>query len=234
MSNIRYFCVFGLLSLLCATGGCIQTEATNHLKPFEAEQLESCLAIVVDMSGSFDHEWEERAHPLLLDLMDQFFIEALGGESRVVLCQMSGNEDVVLFEGSPSDLRQQFPTPTALADFLTQKSDPGGSPIYRTTDRAISYVASMPAVGEKTRLMTVILSDLEETAAYGQPRTDAGLKMLTTLRRYQRMGGGLALYFVSEAEQPRWQKILAAAGFEPGSYVIENHLVAKPRLPQFD
>ena len=229
--NVTMCCLMTLGAMAC---GCVQTDTTLQVKPFETEELESCLAIVVDMSGSFAHEWEDRAHPLLLELMDQFFVGSQGGESRVVLCQMSGHEDVVLFEGSAGDLRAKFRTPEALVEFLADNSDPAGSPVYRATDRAIDYVSSMPGIGPETRVMTVILSDMEESGATDGPRTAAGIRMLDTLRRYQQLGGALALYFVSEREQSRWQQILEAADFSPGCYVIENDLVAKPRLPRFE
>lgn len=225
------FISIGLLAALVAAAGCVESQRTGAHRPFEAVEHDAVLAIVVDQSGSFAGYWDDKAHRLFLELMDQFFTEGAGEESRVVLAQLSGSDEVVLFEGSPAELRERFRTPEDLNAHLRRSADPGASQVYRATDRVLRYVSAMPGVTDQTRLMTVMLSDLVET---GVDRHREGAKMLAALTRYREQGGGLALYYVAKEETPRWREILGRAGFEPGSYVIEGELVARPQLPSFD
>lgn len=220
----------GLLLFAIATTGCIESQPISQRKPFESNELDACLAIVVDMSGSFASSWDDKAYKLFLELMDQYFTEGTGVESRIVICQLSANDNVVLFEGRPEGLRSQFRSPEELNAFLKQHSDPTGSSVYQATEKTIRYLSSMPGVTDKTRLMTVMLSDMSDSG-----RSPAiGQKMLATLRQYQEQGGGLALYYVHPGEISRWNKILRKAGFQPGTYVIESTLVAHPQLPHFN
>jgi len=214
--------------------GCIPSKPAANYRPFESDQLDACLAIMVDMSGSFSDSWDDRAYPLFLELTDQFFTEGAGDESRIVIGQLSAAEKVVLFEGRHGDLRAKFDSPEALSQFLKENSDPSSSPVFQATERVVDYVSSMPGVTVDTRLMTVILSDMADNQPDLTQRREAGEQMLSSLTRYQEMGGGLALYYVALDQTTRWRKILAAAGFSSGSYVIENTLVNRPQLPRFD
>lgn len=219
--------------LLLTFGGCVPSQSTQQRPPFEQTDLEACLLITIDMSGSFADSWEDRAYQLFIDLMDQFFV-ASSEESRVVICQLSGREQTILFEGTPSDLRNRFRSPESLSEFLSQNSDPSSSPVYEATKRAIEYVMAIPGITENTRLMSVFLSDLADSELDAAKRREKGQQMVESLKRYRARGGGLALYFVAENQLPRWRRILEMAGFELGMYVLESTLVASPQLPRLD
>ena len=223
-----------LLLLCCACLGCVESQTSTRSQPFKPKQLDACLAIVVDMSGSFSGNWNDKAYKLFLQLMDQFFTDGGGEESRIVIGQLSGNEEVVLFEGRPNELRQKFRSPEELNRFLETNSVADASPVYQATGRAIDYISSMSGITEETKLVTVVLSDMIESETDLMKRSRAGKKMVESLSRYEAMGGGIALYYVDPKETERWSEILDRAGFEPGSYVIESTLVAHPQLPQFD
>jgi hypothetical protein len=224
----------GLLVLVVLTGGCVDSQPHHLAKPFERRELDACLTIVVDMSGSFATNWDDRAYKLFLELMDQFFTEGIGVESRVVIGQLSGNENAVLFDGRPEELRSQFRSADELNAYLQKHSDPGSSPVFQATDRSVSYVTAMQGITPNTRLMTVVLSDMIDTACTVDERRETGNDMLKTLKKYRKMGGGLALYFVAPHEMKRWQQIINMAGFEPGTYVVESSLIARPELPRMD
>lgn len=225
-----------MLSLLCCSlcfCGCVESQSAGQTAPFEEQELDACLAIVVDMSGSFSERWEDRAYDMFLELSESYFAGSMGTNTKLVIGQLSGNEQVLLFEGRPSDLRCEFKSPEELHAFLREHCDPSGSRVYDATQRTIDYVGSISGVTENTRLMTVILSDMRDTGGFtinGEPPAD----LLESLTRYREQGGGLALYYVAEDEAGRWQGILEEAGFEPGHYIIENDLVANPQLPKFD
>lgn len=234
MLRIKQWTTLLPLLLSFSALGCIESRHEIDRDPFSVAPLESCLTVVIDMSGSFEAELSTKAYPLLMELCGSFFTSGSGTDSRIVICQLSGTEKAVLFEGRPSELRSSFNSPDELADFLRAKSDPRRSQVYKATGKAISYVNNMPRVSDETRLMTVILSDMIDSESRDPERTKHGNRMLASLRRYQELGGGLALYYVDEDEASRWSRILDKAGFEPGSYVIQSTLVARPQLPRFD
>lgn len=214
--------------------GCVESQPPDNTHPFQVSECGSVLAIIVDQSGSFANYWDDKAHRLFLELMDQFFTEGDSDSSRVVIGQLSGNDEVVLFEGRPEDLRAKFRTPEELNEFLRQHADPAGSQVYQATERTIGYVSAMPGVTENTRLMTVILSDMVDSGSALPERSKAGAKMLNALTEYRQLGGGVALYYVAKDEMARWREVMERAGFQPGSFVIESTLVARPQLPRFE
>lgn len=232
----RYFCSLIICLFTFGCGGCIENQTSKIDRPaFETVELEAALAIVVDMSASFANNWDDRAYKLFLQLMDRFFMEGMGsGESRVVLGQISGNANVILFEGTPAEVRKRFRSPEELNEFLKQNSEPNSSPVYEATERMATYMSTMPGVTDNTQLLLVTLSDLAESEPDAKLRSQKGHKMIDALKRYQQQGGGLALYFVSQDETSRWQLILGNAGFEAGQYVIQHDMVANAQLPRFD
>jgi len=219
--------------LMTVQVGCIEAPPIDQTPLFDVTELDACLAIVVDMSGSFGNSLDERAFPLFLELSERFFTEGSGGENRIIIAQLSGATQVVLFEGRPEELRSRFKSPDELSRFLKEQSDPARSPVFAATTRVTDYVLAMPGMTERTRLLTVILSDMQDSETDRQLRSASGWKMLESLKKYQKRGGSLALYFVAERETARWNRILLMAEFAPGAFVIENNVTASPRLPSF-
>ncbi|QDV81382.1 hypothetical protein [Planctomycetes bacterium TBK1r] len=228
----------GIAAVAIAVGisGCVKTESIEQPPPFEHRELDACLAYVVDQSGSFNQIWENGGYDLFLRISDQFFVDSMGGETKLVIAQLSGKSavNVVLFEGRPTDLRNRFQSPEDLARFLKEKSDPSGSQVFEATRRVTDYVMAMPDVTEQTKLMTVFFSDMVDTEHDAGERSAVGHRMLSSLTKYRELGGALAMYYVSPQETPRWRRICAEAGFERGRFVIESTLVENPVLPTFN
>ena len=229
MNKTRERCF--LLAATCLSAiGCVESQSTGQVAPFQDRKVDACLSIIVDMSGSFRESWDDRAYKLFLDLSDRFFTENMGGESKLVIGQISANEQVLLFEGRPEDLRKRFNSPEEFNQFLLDRSDANGSYVFEATRKAVEHLGAVSGVTEETRLLTVVLSDMQDSQ--GDKRSLD--RMAASLRQYQELGGALALYFVSESEIPRWRAIVNDAGFAPDHVMIENELAASPRLPQFD
>tara|TARA_R110002049_G_scaffold309101_2_gene516882 strand:+ start:1470 stop:2168 length:699 start_codon:yes stop_codon:yes gene_type:complete len=220
--------------VLASAIGCVRSESLGKPAPFEQRSVDACLAVVVDLSGSFHGSLDERAYALFNDLSQQFFADTMGTESRFVLAQLSASDDIVLFEGTPRDLRQRFRSPGELSEFLKSNADPAGSQVYESVRRTIDYVSAINGVDEQTRIMTVIFSDMRESESDQQLRREQGYQMLDALRRYRETGGGLAMYFVGKEQTSVWDRILKEAGFERGHYIIENELTESPQLPRMD
>lgn len=225
-----------LLSVICCVvvTGCVESQQVENTGHFEDRELDACLAVVVDMSGSFAESWDDRAYKLFLNLSEQYFTESMGSDAKLVICQLSGNDQVVLFEGQPDDLRNKFTSPEEFNEFLKEKSDPSSSKVFDATRRSVDYVGSISGVTDNTKLLTVILSDMWDSEYNQSIRMESKEKLMESLTSYRQQGGGLALYFVAEEQIAVWQNILNEAGFEPSHYIIENELVASPQLPRFD
>ena len=225
-----YFVAF----ILLLTVGCIEPPNRKIGKAFSTVQLESCLAVMIDMSGSFHSSWEDRAHKLFMQLLDEVFATGSGTECRVVLGQLSGTEPIVLFEGTPSELRRKFRSPEDLNEFLKSNSDASSSRVFQSTQLLVDYVSSLNGVGDDTRLITVVLSDMNDNETNEDKRKAMLEDTVVSLADYRKKNGALALYFVAQDQAKVWRDILDQAGFKPGEFVIETSLVESPQLPQLD
>lgn len=232
MDRYHYYpCWAFLLGVL----GCIPSQSDQvDRQPFEVEQLDACLAVVIDTSSSFHDQWNERGYDVFLQLMDRFFTEGMGSESKVVLAQLGNAKNSVMFVGTPAELRKRFPTPEALDNYLREHARPNESNVFEVAGNTVELISALPGVTEQTRLLTILLSDLRESEQDPETWRAKGHRMLNSLKAYQKRGGGLGLYFVSQAEVARWRRILSDAGFTDGQFVIEHEMVANVQLPRFD
>ncbi|WP_236623629.1 hypothetical protein [Rhodopirellula baltica] len=221
------------LSILLAISGCVKKTNSAQRPVFATRSLDACLVISIDLSGSFADDFGERAYPMVLGLVESFSEQNMGGDCKIVLSQMSGHDQVLLFEGSPDELRHRFGSPEAMAKFLLEHSSPSRSPVYVATRETIDYVNAMPDVTEQTRTVTVLLSDLVDSEQHQPTKSREGFRMLDALTRYRESGGNLALYYVAQNEVPRWNEIVERAGFEPGQFAIHNDLTSSPNMPEF-
>ena len=226
--------VLTLCAVICLSSvGCIERPATKKHKPFEVVELESCLCLLIDMSGSFGTSWEDRAHNLFLQLLDAVFADS-GAESRVVIGQLSGNDQVVLFEGEPNELRRKFRSPEDLNSFLLDHSEPSASKVYESTRKMVDYAVALNGVTDETRMVTVVLSDMADSTQDEKLRDVAKEQVRNSLQEYHERGGGVALYFVDPEQAKNWSGILKDAGFVAGEFVIETSLSESPRLPRLN
>lgn len=229
-----YSSTYMLLSAcLVFVTGCIVAEQQSKHAPLQIEPLDAVLVVGVDLSSSFANDFSERAYPLLLNVMQKYFVEQMGEDCKVVLAQISGSEDVVLFEGTPRDLRRRFTNPDALAEFLLENSKPNGSPVFKAMTKTLHYVNQMPEIEDNTRVLTVVISDLRDSEKDKAVWKKQGVEMLKELMLYQNRGGALALYYVDLEQVDLWKRVLDEAEFQPGMFTISNDLVEDPQLPTF-
>ncbi|WP_437207141.1 hypothetical protein [Planctomicrobium sp. SH664] len=221
-----------VLCLLCSS--CIKNSPDVSTTTFEEQELDAVLAIVIDMSGSYSEMWEDKAYQLFLEISDRYFQGAMGTETRLLIGQLSGNDNVLLFEGKPSDLRKKFRSPAEFTEFLKAAADPNSSRVYAATRRTLDYVSTISGVGPKTKLLTVLLSDMQDSEFHPSVAGVALDQLNESLQRYADRGGSLALYYVDESERSRWDTLLRNAGFMTGRFIIEGSLTSSPRLPSFE
>jgi len=213
--------------------GCVKSVDQSDSAPFESEELDAVLAIVIDQSSSFDEEWTSRAHHFFLRVMDQFFSDTAGSNTKVVLSQMSGSDKVVVFDGTPQQLRAKFKSPDKLHEYLSDFADPSSTRVYHAIKKTIDYTKSRRGVTDQTRILAVVLSDLHDTQRDAATKRKVGNEMIESLSTFRKMNGGMALYYASPDENSRWELIFKKAGFQPEYYVIENTLSENPQLPSF-
>lgn len=223
-----------LVALLLLASGCVVSAPKAKSIPLEVEPLEAVLVVGVDLSGSFANDFSERAYPLLLNVMQKFFVAQMGSNCKVVLAQISAQEDAVLFEGTPRDLRRRFSDPDALSKFLLANSKPDGSPVFESMKKMLHYVNQMADIDSETKVLSVVISDLNNSDEGQAAWKKKGESMLAELKVYQKLGGALALFYVDREQVDLWKRIFAAAKFEPGMFMISNDLVEDPQLPTFD
>lgn len=231
---IRFSFVIGIAISVFVGNGCEKRHPPVTAKPFQSQELDASLAILIDVSGSFADSWDQKAYPLFISLMDQYFTAGMGEQSRVVIGQISGSEEVVLFDGSPNDLLRKFKSPAALAEFLRDHSDPFRSRVYHSTQNVVDYMRQMSGITDQTRIMTVVLSDMKDSEQDVQKFKELGRSMLASLSTYREQGGTMALYCVDPGEVERWELIFEQAGFETGDYLIETRIVENPQLPRYE
>lgn len=236
MFKYSYFAIWVVPLTVILSAGCFKKQDSKAFTPFEANELDACLAIMIDLSGSFREDWQKdgKAHRLFLNLMNQFFDEGIGLESRIVIGQISGDGEVVLFDGGANEFMQKFQSPEELNQFLRENSDPSGSRVYDSAKEMFDYLTAIPEVTSETRMVTVFLSDLLDSEQDPEIRSQSGHRMLDSLKSYSRGGGAIAMYFVDSEEKSRWLKLMKKANFKQGNYVIEAGQVESPQLPRFD
>ncbi len=221
-----------VVALLVPLTGCVKSVDQGSSAPFESKEYDAILSIVIDQSSSFDAQWTAKAYTFFLKLMDQYFRETAGSDVKVILSQMSGSDQVVVFDGTPNELRAKFKSPDDLHVYLSDFADPSSTRVYHAIKKTVDYMKSRQGITDNTKMLTVVLSDLRDTEHDLKERNKIGNGMIASLSVYREMNGAVALYYADPERNSHWQSIFKKAGFEPGYYVIENRLSENPQLPK--
>ena len=230
--------LFLALALLAASAGC---SAPEPPAPFRQDEPENLLCVVIDLSGSYADKMTQdgRAYRFLTALCDRFFTDLAGGHNRVVVSQISGRSEAVLWDGRPERLRQQFPDPAAFRAYLLARADPSRSLVYHSLNETLEHVLlSYPGIeaqsgseGIRTRSALVALTDMEDN---GPDATENLRRLLGNLRRYAKAGGSVGIYFAGRAEPPQWQRHLRECGFPPGRSTVVSDIIQDSPVPTFE
>lgn len=227
--------VLGLMALAAAIpGGCTQYAETDTPRvDLNRPDGDVLLVVAIDLSGSFADLMAKdgKAYAFLTRAMDNYFRNAVGGDNRVVIAQLSAaGKEPLLWEGTPAQLRQDFGSAAAFRDFLLAKSHPAGSRIHDGVADAIGYALSDPGVaGGKTKAVLCVLSDFDDNA----PEPERSERRLAqALGDFGRKGGVVGFFFVDLPRVAVWRRHLQESGVK--RYVCESGIVARPPLPVFD
>lgn len=223
---------FVVAVLILSTGGCELHHETDSLAPFGTDESSYRLIIQVDLSGSFLHLMLEDGHAyqFLMEVLEKYFQGRIGTGDRVIIGQLSGNQRSLLFEGTPSELREIFPTAQVFRDFLLSKCDPRGSRVHDGITDALEYLMSDPRVQAKgVKSACFVLSDLDDNMP-DDAQSEERLK--SALSAYGECGGFMGCYFVDARLVGPWKRRLEDAGLV--RYQIESDIRVRPTLPNFE
>lgn len=222
--------------MICVTVlqlSCQKREITTAPPPFTDETYDYMLAVVLDMSGSFADKMQANnpiAYRFFMRVSENFFVERMGSDDQIVIAQLSADENTLLWQGKPSSLKKRFPTPEAFSQFLLENSSPSGSRVYSATADTLDYIMDMPGIGEHTRLLTIVLSDMSNEVP--EDSREAKARLAQSLQQFSQLNGAIGLYWVDQQFIPEWKQHFRDAGIE--HYRIECAIVDDPELPHFD
>lgn len=218
-----------LASFLITVPGCERRSETN-ISPLQPAEYSYVLAIVLDMSGSYAAQMEERAYPFFLEASQDFFEKRIGEEGdRILIAQLSAEQKALLWQGHPESLGQSFPTGESFKQYLTARSNPGGSRVYASVSETLNYLMDLTSDSPDTQLLVLVLSDMESN---GEEEEASRKEVQQVLRRFSKRNGAIGLYWVSQYRMEEWRQLLRDAGVE--HFRVESEIVVDPKLPEFE
>jgi hypothetical protein len=195
------------------------------------DDSEYVIAVLVDLSGSFLDKMTEggQAHDFMLALIDRYFRDRIGTNDQIILAQISGTPDrALLWQGTPLELRKDFPNARAFSDFLRSKADPLGSHVHNAMTQTVEYVMSQPNVSTKKAKSAVFaMTDMLDNGP--EPHASRA-QAVNVLRDYGQIGGMVCLYYVDQTLIPVWQRELQKTGL---AFSIDSK-IRRPKLPSFE
>lgn len=219
-----------LIVLICGCGGRREgRREESSTEKFQRDESEYVLTIVFDMSGSFSELMAEDGHgyDFALSVMDEYFRSRSVLRDKIILAQLSGTERSLLWEGTPLQLRRDFPSPEAFRDFLIKKSEPDYSFVNSGLAHIVEYVSAIPRVRNGNAKSAIfVLSDMNDNSG----NSAQGLHRLeNALADYSESNGTMALYYVDQLHVFDWKQTLEQCGLIDCH--VESQIVGHPQLP---
>jgi hypothetical protein len=222
--------VLGLLVLSVAIG-CEMNEPGDGVS-FEDDDCEYVLAVVVDLSESFEKMMatDGKAYEFLMAVVDRYFSQRDASSDRLIIAQISGRKKALIWEGTPIDLRREFSTVDQFREFLMKHSEPSSSPVFSTITSTVEYLLSKPRVASgKAKSALFVLSDLDNNSGDAK---EAGPKALEALSEYGRHNGVVRFYYADVEKRKLWLKwFKEKSGIRNAD--VEGVITSRPALPNF-
>jgi len=218
-----------LLCLTLATG--CEKRADTRSAMFADEESEFVIAVLIDLSESFEPQMTEggQAYAFLMSLLDRYFRQRIGTDDQLILAQISGSSDrALLWQGSPTDLRKQFPDPKTFSTFLQSKANARGSCVHDSIVQTVEYMTNEPSVANgKARSALFVLSDMVDS---GSNEVASRARAIDAIRQLANVGGTFGFYFVDQTVLMSWKRELQKVGVE---FSLTSDF-RQPSLPNFD
>lgn len=221
------------LLLTILLGGCGKHREPSQPTVLREDEKEFVLMIVFDLSGSFIQQMAEdgEAYDFAMRVVDRYHREKVSTPDKLVLAQISGTGRSLLWEGTPLQLRRQFPTAAQFREHLIAKADPHGSFVNDGLAHAIQYVATDPRVTSgQAQVGVFVLSDMLDN---GPNPEESKQRLTTALSNLGRIDHSVVgLYYVDQLLVAEWRQQLQDAGVK--NYRVESEIVGQPNLPEFE
>lgn len=225
----RFRCLIVLL--VCLSGLACEARRQREVSPLPTAHREYLVAVVLDLSGSYQRLMldEGKAWHFFNAVINRFFQDRAGSDDRIVIAQISATPKALLWEGTPMNLRRDFPNAAAFKDYLSKHSHPAGSRVHDSIADMVEYVNDYPGVKEgKTRTAVFVLSDMDNNIGGEESKK----RLLSSLDTYAKRNGTVGMYWVEGRLLGEWKRHLQTCGFK--SSVVESDIVSQPTLPSFD
>ncbi len=200
--------------------------------PLAREPYDYALLVAVDKSGSFDALMKPGGKGLafLNDTVDHYFRGRLGNNDCLIVTQLSGNRQAILWQGSPKQLRTEFASSTDWAEFLDKKAAGGGSRVWDGLSDTLELAMTDPYIWNgKTKVVLIGITDMENNLVDSYT---AEKRLTDNLKAFAAKGGTAGLYFVGVNETTLWRRKLGECRFR--DFVVEPSVAANPRRPSFE
>ena len=195
----------------------------------DVREYERVVVLAVDLSGSFLDLMAEKgkAWEMLLRVIDRYLRG--NGHEKLILVQLSAaGTEPMLWDGSPVQLRKDFPDREAFRRFLLHKANPAGSRLHDSITSSLEYVATLTGTNAKTKRVLCCLSDFDDN----QSSAGSEQRLIQALSAFGKQNGAVGFYFLDHHRVAGWRANLKAAGVK--NYVVESQIVTSPTLPSFD
>lgn len=215
------------------TCGCVRVEAPSQRgATLQVEGVDQVLAVVIDTSGSFDDDWEQKVYRFLLDMIDSYFRQSIGSRSVLQIAVLSESGDPVFWIASPRDFARAFPDEQAFRDRLAAEKQTAFSPIFGSVTATIKSVQATAGLRSDGKATVVVLSDLRQ--AWHKGDADAEAKgMVAAIKEFTEDGGNIAFYYAHPKIAISLRAGLEKRGVDNARYWIESDNVFAPTAPNF-
>ena len=210
------------LCLALVLSGC-QVHEESHTNAIQHDRRKYVVAILMDTSGSFQSLMfgqDGRAYEFCMETAKDFR-EEIGDDGTVLLAQLSGNDDPLLWEGTPQQLMSSFSSAENLRDFIRSKSDPNASRLFGGLADAMAYLRGVS--GPDTILCVVVLTDLIDNSP---TQKEDRKRLVEELRRFNKPQNCIGMYYLATKEMQVCRELFAEAGLDGAA---EGKIVHKPK-----
>lgn len=237
-----------ILGLFLLTG-CGAKRGTSE-STFQQKETTYQVTLLFDMSGSFSHMMAEdgKAYEFALQVIDKYFRDRIGMEDELIIAKIAGSSRALLWQGTPQQLRQDFPTASAFREMLylvdgkaseetflkvtdaNGKVFIGASNIHQCMSTTLRYAISEPGIKDgRVKSAVFICSDMIDS----DPKNEQSKQdSIESIKAYGQAGGTVGIYFVDQGLVSEWRKILEESGTK--EWRVESEIVSRPILPQFE
>lgn len=242
---MKRFILFGLVFLVGC--GAKREEAGT---PFQTKDTTYQVTLLFDMSGSFEPLMAEqgKAYHFACQVVDRYFRDRIGMDDEMIVAKIAGSSRALLWQGTPQQLRQDFPTAAAFRDMLLaverkatidtfqEVTDEqgnkylAGSNIHQCITNTLDYAISEPGIADgKVKSAVFVCSDMLDSAPDPEKTKQEALESLT---RFGQAGGVVGMYFVDQTLVGGWRTLLGGADIK--HWRVESEIASRPILPSFE